>query len=126
MKSDLILYSDWREICRAIRKQLTPLGLSLKARTRRIDGQITVEITGVDELKYEIDNLRKSAKLARMSKKSNETVYRSPDGQRWRLSSSPKYDNKTMAIRLRDGRVWWDTNLLNELVEESVWLKRKK
>jgi len=61
-----------------------------------------------------------------MSKKSKETVYRSPDGERWRLSSSPKYNNKTMAVRIRDGRVRWKTDDLDQLVEESVWLANKK
>lgn len=61
-----------------------------------------------------------------MSKSSNETVYRSPNGERWRLSSSPKYDNKTMAIRIKDGHVRWSTDDLDELVEESVWLKNKQ
>jgi len=60
-----------------------------------------------------------------MSKKNNETIYRSPDGQRYRLSSSPKYDNVPMAIRIKDGHVLWDTDHLHELVEEDVWLKNR-
>ena len=58
--------------------------------------------------------------------KYKETVYRSPDGQRWRLSSSPKYDNKTMAVRIKDGRVRWKNDDLDQLVEESLWLKQQK
>lgn len=58
--------------------------------------------------------------------KYKETVYRSPDGQRWRLSSSPKYGNEMMAVRIKDGRVRWNTDDLHELVEESIWLKQKK
>lgn len=61
-----------------------------------------------------------------MSKKSKETVYRSPDGQRWRLSSSPKYSDKTMAVRIKDGHVRWKTDDLDQLVEESVWLADRK
>lgn len=61
-----------------------------------------------------------------MNKKSNETIYRSPDGQRWRLSTTPKYDNALMAVRVKDGYVLWNTSQLNELVEETVWLKNKK
>lgn len=61
-----------------------------------------------------------------MSKKSKETIYRSPDGERWRISSSPKYDNVPMAVRVRDGRVRWKNDDLHELVEESEWLKAKK
>ena len=57
-------------------------------------------------------------------KSSKEKVYRSPDGQRWRLTSSPKYDNVTMAVRIKDGRVRWRTDDLHEFVEESEWLKK--
>ena len=57
---------------------------------------------------------------------SKETVYRSPDGQRWRLTSTPKYGDKIMAVRIKDGHVRWKTDDLHELVEESVWLKNKK
>jgi hypothetical protein len=59
-------------------------------------------------------------------KKSNETIYRSPDGQRWILSSSPKYDNRPMAIRVKDGHIRWKTDDLDKLVEESIWLKNRK
>ena len=58
--------------------------------------------------------------------KYKETIYRSPDGQRWRLSSSPKYENRTMAIRVKDGWVRWYTKDLDQLVEESVWLAKRK
>lgn len=60
-----------------------------------------------------------------MSKKTKETVYRSPDGQRWRLSSSPKYSDKVMSIRIKDGWVRWKADDLHELVKESVWLKNR-
>ena len=54
-----------------------------------------------------------------------DPVYRSPNGERWRLSSSPKYSDKAMAIRIKDGRVRWKTDDLHELVEESVWIKNQ-
>lgn len=61
-----------------------------------------------------------------MNKKSKEIVYRSPDGQRWRLTSTPKYGNKPKAVRIKDGHIRWKTDDLHELVEESVWLATKK
>ena len=60
------------------------------------------------------------------NKKTKEPVYRSPDGQRWRITSTPKYGNDPMAVRIKDGHVSWSTDRLNELVEESVWLKNRK
>ena len=64
--------------------------------------------------------------MSKKNKKNSETIYRSSDGQRWRLSTTPKYDNELMAVRVKDGYILWDTSHLNELVEETIWLKNKK
>ena len=58
-----------------------------------------------------------------MKNKSKETVYRSPNGERWRLTPVAKYGNAIMAVRIKDGHVLWDTDNLHELVEETEWLK---
>lgn len=60
------------------------------------------------------------------NKKTKETVYRSPDGGRYRLTRVAKYGNELMAVRIKDGHIVWDTSNLNELIEESIWLKANK
>lgn len=56
-----------------------------------------------------------------MAKKSKEIIYRSPNGERWRICNT-KWSDKPLAVRFRDGRVSWGGDL-NELVEETEWLK---
>lgn len=57
-----------------------------------------------------------------MAKKSKETVYRSPNGERWHIVNHTKWSDTPLAVRVRDGYVSWNSNL-NELVEETEWLK---
>jgi hypothetical protein len=58
--------------------------------------------------------------------KSKETIYRSPDGQRWRLVDCPRWGGGIMAIRVKDGWVRWKNDDLHKFIEESEWLKNRK